>query len=54
MGFLKKLKDTAENGVEKGTVGGKQVIEEGTGCGAKAYNGTKDAPQKGYAKAKND
>ena len=30
MGFLKKLKDTAEKGVEKGADLGKKGIEKGT------------------------
>lgn len=41
MGFLKKLKDTAEKGVEKGAE-----------LGTKGYEGTKDAAKKGHDKAK--
>jgi len=54
MGFLKKLKDTAEKGVEKGTDLGKQGIEKGAELGTKGYEGTKDAAKKGHDKAKND
>jgi hypothetical protein len=41
MGFLKKIKDTAESGVEKGAE-----------VGTKSYEGTKDAAKKGHDKAK--
>ena len=41
MGFLKKLKDTAEKGIEKGAE-----------LGTKGYDGAKDAAKKGYDKAK--
>ena len=43
MGFLKKIKDTAEKGVEKGTDLGKQGIEKGAELGTKGYDGAKDA-----------
>jgi len=43
MSFLKKIKDTAENSVEKGAE-----------VGTKAYEGTKDAAKKGHEKAKGD
>ena len=43
MGFLKKIKDTAEKGVEKGAE-----------VSTKAYEGTKDAAKKGHEKAKVD
>ena len=43
MGFLKKLKDTAEKGIEKGAE-----------LGTKGYDGAKDAAKKGYDKAKED
>ncbi len=46
MVFLKKIKDTAEKGVEKGTELGKQGIEKGAELGTKGYEGTKDACQK--------
>ena len=52
MGFLKKIKDTAEKGVEKGTDLGKKGIEKGTEVGTKAYDGTKDAAKKGHDKVK--
>ena len=54
MGFLKKLKDTAEKGVEKGTDLGKQGVEKGAELGTRGYEGTKDAAKKGHDKAKND
>jgi hypothetical protein len=54
MGFLKKLKDTAEKGVEKGTDLGKQGVEKGAELGTKGYDGAKDAAKKGHEKAKND
>ena len=37
MGFLKKIKDTAEKGVEKGTDLGKQGVEKGAELGTKGY-----------------
>ncbi len=43
MGFLKKLKDTAEKGIEKGAE-----------LGTKGYDSAKDAAKKGYDKAKKD
>jgi hypothetical protein len=43
MGFLKKIKDTAEKGVDKGADLGKKGIEKGSELGTKAYDGTKDA-----------
>ena len=43
MGFLKKLKDTAEAGIKKGAE-----------LGTKGYEGTKDAAKKGHDKAKGD
>ena len=54
MGFLKKLKDTAEKGVEKGADLGKKGVEKGAELGTKGYEGTKDAAKKGHDKAKND
>ena len=54
MGFLKKMKDTAEKGVEKGADLGKKGIEKGAEVGTKAYDGTKDAAKKGHEKAKED
>lgn len=52
MGFLKKLKDAAGQGVGKGAELGKKGIEKGAEVGTKVYDGTKDAAQKGYDKAK--
>ena len=46
MGFLKKLKDTTEQGLEKGVDLGKKGVEKGAEVGTKAYDGTKDACQK--------
>ena len=43
LGFLKKFKDTAEKGVEKGAE-----------LGTKSYECTKDAAKKGHDKSKND
>ena len=54
MGFLKKIKETAEKGVEKGTDLGKQGVEKGAELGTKGYEGTKDAAKKGHDKAKSD
>ena len=54
MGFLKKIKDTAESGVEKGVDLGKKGVEKGAEVGTKAYEGTKDAAKKGHEKAKGD
>ena len=54
MGFLKKLKDTAEKSVEKGADLGKQGIEKGTELGTKGYEGAKDAAKKGHDKAKKE
>jgi len=53
MGFLKKIKDTAEKGVDKGVDLGKKGVEKGE-VGTKAYDGTKDAAKKGVDKAKKD
>ncbi len=52
MGFLKKIKDTAEKGMDKGVDLGKQGVEKGAEIGTKAYDGTKDAAKKGVDKAK--
>ena len=46
MGFLKKLKDTAEKGVEKGTDLGKKGVEKGTELGTKGYDGVKESAKK--------
>ena len=46
MGFLKKIKDTTEQGLEKGVDLGKKGVEKGAEVGTKAYDGTKDACQK--------
>ncbi|MDH3278690.1 MAG: hypothetical protein OEL84_02295 [Nitrosopumilus sp.] len=55
MGFLKKVKNTAEKSVEKGTYLGKKGIEKGAEVGTKGYDGTKDAAKKGgYEKAKKE
>ena len=54
IGFLKKLKDTAESGVEKGVDLGKKGVEKGAEVGSKAYDGTKDAAKKSVDKAKNN
>ena len=54
MGFLKKMKDTAEKGVEKGADLGKKGVEKGAEVGTKAYGGTKDATKKGHDKAKEE
>lgn len=40
---MKKIKDTAEKGVDKGADLGKKGIEKGSELGTKAYDGTKDA-----------
>ena len=54
MGFLKKLKNTAEKGVDKGVDLGKKGVEKGTEVGTKAYDGTKGAAKKGHDKTKKD
>ena len=54
MGFLKKIKDTAEKGVDAGVDLGKKGVEKGAEVGTKAYAGTKDAAKKGVDKAKSD
>ncbi len=46
MGFLKKIKDTAEKGVEKGTDLGKKGIEKGSELGTKGYEGAKESAKK--------
>ena len=50
---MKKLKDTAEKGVEKGVEAGKKGVEKGAEVGTKAYDGTK-AAKNGHEKAKED
>jgi len=54
MGILKKLKESSEKAVEKGAEIGKKGIEKGTEVGTKAYDGTKEAVQKGQVKARKD
>lgn len=54
MGFLKKLRESSEKAVEKGTELGKKGIEKGAEVGTKAYDGTKEALEKGQAKARQD
>ncbi len=54
MGFLKKLKDTAEKGVEIGTDLGKKGIEKGAELGTRAYDEGKKAAEKGRNKARQD
>ena len=50
MGFLKKLKDTAETATEKGDLG-KKGIEKGAELGTRGYEGAKEAAKKGHDKA---
>ncbi|MFB5645084.1 MAG: hypothetical protein ACE5R3_00635 [Nitrosopumilaceae archaeon] len=52
MGFLKKLKDTAEKGVEKGSDLGKKGIEKGTELGTKGVKSASESAKKGYKKGK--
>ena len=54
MGFLKKLKEKAEKGVEKGTELGTEGIKKGAELGTKEFHEAKDAAKKGYDKAKHD
>jgi len=46
MGFLKKLKDSAEKGIEKGTDLGKQGIEKGTELGKQGIDLSKKGVEK--------
>ena len=52
MGFLKKLKDTTEKALDKGTEIGKMGLEKGAEVGTKAYDGTKEAVETGIDKAR--
>jgi hypothetical protein len=54
MGFLKKLRETTEKAVDKGAELGKKGIEKGAEVGTKAYDGTKEAVEKGRAKAREE
>jgi hypothetical protein len=52
MGFLKKLKESSEKAVEKGAELGKKGVEKGAEVGTRAYDGTKEAIEKGQKKAR--
>ena len=52
MGFLKKLKESSEKAVEKGAELGKKGVEKGAEDGTRAYDGTKEAIEKGQKKAR--
>ncbi len=54
MGLLKKLKKTTEKAVDKGTELGKKGIEKGAEVSTKAYDGTKEAVEKGRKKARGE
>ncbi len=63
MGLFKKLKDSAEKGIEKGAELGTKGydsakdatlkgIEKGAELGTRGYDNAKDAAKKGHAKAR--
>ena len=52
MGFLKKLKESSEKALVKGTELGKKGVEKGAEVGTKAYDGTREAIEMGQKKAR--